>query len=132
MTSMNNEEARAREKKLVDMNLVRVVPGTPLRIVYFDVSKNVIGTPQVWLRLFNESGKTVRAYKILASLYDDFSRPACLGNRSQQILTSQEENIRPGSVREGGWTLYTCDTATRFAFTVTEVVFTDGSSWRGQ
>lgn len=125
------DRARLAEDGLIRSGVVFPVSNAPLlRIVAFWTTENAIGIPEINLRVYNSSSAAIRAYRITARLKDDFGGGACTGGKSEQTLEAQAENLQPGQVSAGRWTLNLCSRATRFEVSIAEVVMIDGSIWR--
>jgi LysM repeat protein len=103
----------------------------PLRFVSARVSFNVIGNPEAWLAVRNQSVKTVDAYEVSIYCYNRFSEPvrhyAYGSNRFKGI---SQGVLMPGEGSEDCWTLYGHENTTSFKAVVDRIHMTDGTVWR--
>lgn len=78
------------------------------------IEENSIGTPEVILELVNTSGRTIDAFKVGFSLYNNYDEPVRrYGVGTNQFSGISQDDFEPGKCEEMTWTLYGHDTATK-------------------
>ncbi|QHT62535.1 copper amine oxidase N-terminal domain-containing protein [Paenibacillus lycopersici] len=105
----------------------------PLKVTDASISYNSIGIPEANITVKNLTEKTVIAYEISFSCYDDFERPVnvWLGSSNRVDGIAQDISISSGGEYGASWTLnlYTLTTHLKNV-RITAVRFSDGTTWK--
>lgn len=124
----NKDESNANLKKELQAN-----KNKPLKVTSAEITYNSIDVPEVNLTIKNLTTKTIVAYQMKVSCYDDFDRPVNRYLSSSNLFKgiSQGNSLTPGESQTDTWTLNLYDLATKVKnVTITAVKFSDGTSWK--
>ncbi|WP_419875245.1 copper amine oxidase N-terminal domain-containing protein [Candidatus Pristimantibacillus sp. PTI5] len=105
----------------------------PLKVTGVEITYNSIDVPEVNLTIKNLTTKTIVAYEMKVSCYDDFDRPVYRYFSSSNLFLgiSQGNSLASGESQTDTWTLNLYDLATQVKnVTITAVKFSDGTSWK--
>ncbi|BBI33339.1 stalk domain-containing protein [Cohnella abietis] len=105
----------------------------PLKVNDVSITYNSISVPEVNLEIKNLTTKTIVAYEMRVSCYDDFDRPVkrFLSSSNLYLGISQNNKIASGEYQTDTWTLNLYDLTTKVKnVTITAVKFSDGTSWK--
>ncbi|QJD87282.1 copper amine oxidase N-terminal domain-containing protein [Cohnella herbarum] len=105
----------------------------PIKLISTEVTYNLIDIPEVNLTIKNLTTKTIVAYEMRVSCYDDFDRPVNRFLSSSNLFKgiSQGNNLTSGQSQTDTWTLNLYDLATKVKnIKITAVKFSDGTSWK--
>ena len=105
----------------------------PLKVTDVEITYNSIDVPEVNLTIKNLTTKTIVAYEMKVSCYDDFDRPVYRYFSSSNLFLgiSQGNSLASGESQTDTWTLNLYDLATQVKnVTITAVKFSDGTSWK--
>jgi hypothetical protein len=103
----------------------------PLEFTDFKLKANIIGTPEIYVRIKNNSDMTIDAFDFYVMCYDAY------GELVQQYgiydmvgCTYQEGDIKPGEKTPSGaaWTLYGQDTAKTIKLAFVKYHYKDGET----
>ncbi len=126
---VKQDQEQAVQKKKQQENIA----ACPLKVIKAYVQPDSINTPEAYVIVENVSHKTIDAYKVAISCYDAFGSPVNDIVSGNNIFNGIEQNIslQPGETTgyDYSWMLATQDTTTNINVAITEVHFTDGSTW---
>lgn len=126
------DEQKKAEAKKAEEEQKRKEESAPLKVVEAYVQKNSIGTPEAYVIVRNTSNKTIDAYKVSILCYNSFGEPVSDFSGSNEYRgIAQDVYISPGETFGYNyyWLLAVQDTTTKITATITEVHFTDGTTW---
>lgn len=121
------EEKAAAEKKAHEEAIK-----PPVTLDKVIVKSNVIGEPLVSLIMTNHSGKTIDAYKVRISVYNNYGEQLKefgvgsdhFGGISQDALADGQSSSSSRS-----WTLHGFDTGRKFVVRLMSIHYSDGTEW---
>lgn len=121
-TAQSEEQRKAHEEAIkppVTLNKVTVRP-------------NVIGEPQLSLSLINNSNKSIDAFKIRVSAYDNYgTKLKEFGYGDDYYAGISQDTIPPGgaSSSDKSWTLHGFESGRKFVVRLISLHFSDGTEW---
>lgn len=122
------EQAEAAERERAHQEAIK----PPVTLDKVVVTPNVIGEPQVSLVMTNHSGKTIDAYKVRISVYNNYGEQLKefgvgndhFGGISQDALADGQSSSSSRS-----WTLHGFDTGRKFVVRLMSIHYSDGTEW---
>ncbi|MFD0589682.1 hypothetical protein ACFQZE_16955 [Paenibacillus sp. GCM10027627] len=103
----------------------------PIKVTGVTIDHNSIGIPQPHISFKNLTNKTVDALEIRISCYDTFGREVTFPGQGNVFLGIAQDIIIPsGAENIFVWTLNLFENTTKVDVKVTNVHFTDGTSWK--
>lgn len=121
-TAQSEEQRKAHEEAIkppITLNKVTVRP-------------NVIGEPQLSLSLTNNSSKSIDAFKIRVSAYDNYgTKLKEFGYGDDYYAGISQDTIPPGSTSSSdkSWTLHGFESGRKFVVRLISLHFSDGTEW---
>ena len=122
------EQAEAAEKERAHQEAIKP-PVTLDRVI---VKPNVIGEPLVSLVMTNHSGKTIDAYKIQISVYNNYGellKEFGVGNDHFNGISQDALGDGQSSSSSRSWTLHGFDTGRKFIVRLMSIHYSDGTEW---
>lgn len=112
-------------------NELKANNNVPVKVTGTVIGYNLIGIPEPEITFKNLSGKTIDAIEIEIRCYDTFGRAVTFPGYSNLFRgIAQEVMIPSGTEDTFVWTLNLFDNTTKVNVTVTNVHYTDGTSWK--
>ncbi|MFF2889662.1 hypothetical protein [Paenibacillus sp. NPDC057967] len=112
-------------------NELKVNNNVPLKVTGTTIGYNLIGIPEPEITFKNLSDKTIDALEIEIRCYDTFGRAVTFPGYSNLFRgIAQEVMIPSGTEDTFVWTLNLFDNTTKVNVTVTNVHYTDGTTWK--
>lgn len=122
------EQAEAAEKERAHQEAIKP-PVTLDRVI---VKPNVIGEPLVSLVMTNHSGKTIDAYKVQISVYNNYGeqlKEFGVGNDHFNGISQDALGDGQSSSSSRSWTLHGFDTGRKFIVRLMSIHYSDGTEW---
>lgn len=122
------EQAEAAEKERAHQEAIKP-PVTLDRVI---VKPNVIGEPLVSLVMTNHSGKTIDAYKVQISVYNNYGeqlKEFGVGNDHFNGISQDALGDGQSSSSSRSWTLHGFDTGRKFVVRLMSIHYSDGTEW---
>ena len=122
------EQAEAAEKERAHQEAIKP-PVTLDRVI---VKPNVIGEPLVSLVMTNHSGKTIDAYKVRISVYNNYGeqlKEFGVGNDHFNGISQDALGDGQSSSSSRSWTLHGFDTGRKFVVRLMSIHYSDGTEW---
>lgn len=122
------EQVEAAEKERAHQEAIKP-PVTLDRVV---VKPNVIGEPLVSLVMTNHSGKTIDAYKVQISVYNNYGeqlKEFGVGNDHFNGISQDALGDGQSSSSSRSWTLHGFDTGRKFVVRLMSIHYSDGTEW---
>ena len=102
----------------------------PLHILERSMYEDDYGTKKASMKVYNAWGKTADAFSVQIRCFNNFGRPVYGYGYRQVFKGICQSELVFDELGTFSWTMWGYDTATKFSATITEVHFTDGSTWR--
>ena len=121
------EEKAAAEKKAHEEAIK-----PPVTLDKVVVTPNIIGEPQVSLVMTNHSGKTIDAYKVRISVYNNYGEQLKeFGVGNDHFNGISQDALGDGQSSSSGryWTLHGFDTGRKFVVRLMSIHYSDGTEW---
>jgi hypothetical protein len=122
-------ELREQEQRKADVARRQGNTDSPLKILGAMIAFNSIGTPEVMIRVTNDSAKTIEAFKVDAELFNKFDEPVTFAGSDKAFRGIDQETLEVGKTRTCTWNLALRDTAARATLWVSRIKFSDGTEW---
>lgn len=122
------EQAEAAERERAHQEAIK----PPVTLDKVVVTPNVIGEPQVSLVMTNHSGKTIDAYKVRISVYNNYGEQLKeFGVGNDHFNGISQDALGDGQSSSGGryWTLHGFDTGRKFVVRLMSIHYSDGTEW---
>jgi len=125
------EQLAAKAKQDEEDKKQHLAASCPLSIEGLPFDRDVIGTPQIKLRVRNRESQSIEAFKVVVACYNKFGDPINrgFGGNEKTLIYQQKIDARELIVTNGSWAFYGYDAATRFKVTVVQVKMGDGTEW---
>lgn len=130
--AQNDEEKNKAQKRAAEVLYTYNKVKPPVEIIQGIGSMNIIHNPEVALVFKNNSSKTIDAYKVRITGQDSFGHEIKrYGTDPYFNGIGQEQLIGPGEQTSSSykWSLYGMENARKGTIQVTEVHFTDNTTW---
>jgi len=105
----------------------------PLEITASYIRRNSIGTPELSVSCKNNSDKTIDAFTVSFYCYDNFNNPVNkYGYGGNALPAIAQVKISSGGTHDGNyywWTAYGYENTTKYKAYITEIHFTDNTTW---
>lgn len=126
------QKKAAEEKAAADKKAHEEAIKPPVTLDKVIVKSNAIGEPLVSLVMTNHSGKTIDAYKVRISVYNNYGEQLKefgvgndhFGGISQDALADGQSSSSSRS-----WTLHGFDTGRKFVVRLMSIHYSDGTEW---
>lgn len=126
------QKKAAEEKTAADKKAHEEAIKPPVTLDKVIVKSNAIGEPLVSLVMTNHSGKTIDAYKVRISVYNNYGEQLKefgvgndhFGGISQDALADGQSSSSSRS-----WTLHGFDTGRKFVVRLMSIHYSDGTEW---
>ncbi|WP_288763740.1 zinc-ribbon domain-containing protein [uncultured Mitsuokella sp.] len=126
------QKKAAEEKAAADKKAHEEAIKPPVTLDKVIVKSNAIGEPLVSLVMTNHSGKTIDAYKVRISVYNNYGEQLKefgvgndhFGGISQDALADGQSSSSSRS-----WTLHGFDTGRKFIVRLMSIHYSDGTEW---
>lgn len=122
------EQAEAAEKERAHQEAIK----PPVTLDKVIVKPNVIGEPLVSLVMTNHSGKTIDAYKVRISVYNNYGeqlKEFGVGNDHFNGISQDALGDGQSSSSSRSWTLHGFDTGRKFVVRLMSIHYSDGTEW---
>lgn len=122
------EQAEAAEKERAHQEAIK----PPVTLDKVVVKPNVIGEPLVSLVMTNHSGKTIDAYKVQISVYNNYGeqlKEFGVGNDHFNGISQDALGDGQSSSSSRSWTLHGFDTGRKFVVRLMSIHYSDGTEW---
>lgn len=122
------EQAEAAEKERAHQEAIK----PPVTLDKVIVKPNVIGEPLVSLVMTNHSGKTIDAYKVHISVYNNYGeqlKEFGVGNDHFNGISQDALADGQSSSSSRSWTLHGFDTGRKFVVRLMSIHYSDGTEW---
>lgn len=122
------EQAEAAEKERAHQEAIK----PPVTLDKVIVKPNVIGEPLVSLVMTNRSGKTIDAYKVQISVYNNYGeqlKEFGVGNDHFNGISQDALGDGQSSSSNRSWTLHGFDTGRKFVVRLMSIHYSDGTEW---
>lgn len=122
------EQAEAAEKERAHQEAIK----PPVTLDKVIVKPNVIGEPLVSLVMTNHSGKTIDAYKVQISVYNNYGeqlKEFGVGNDHFNGISQDALGDGQSSSSSRSWTLHGFDTGRKFVVRLMSIHYSDGTEW---
>lgn len=122
------EQAEAAERERAHQEAIK----PPVTLDKVVVTPNVIGEPQVSLVMTNHSGKTIDAYKVQISVYNNYGeqlKEFGVGNDHFNGISQDALGDGQSSSSSRSWTLHGFDTGRKFIVRLMSIHYSDGTEW---
>lgn len=122
------EQAEAAEKERAHQEAIK----PPVTLDKVIVKPNVIGEPLVSLVMTNHSGKTIDAYKVQISVYNNYGeqlKEFGVGNDHFSGISQDALGDGQSSSSSRSWTLHGFDTGRKFVVRLMSIHYSDGTEW---
>lgn len=122
------EQAEAAEKERAHQEAIK----PPVTLDKVIVKPNVIGEPLVSLVMTNHSGKTIDAYKVQISVYNNYGeqlKEFGVGNDHFNGISQDALGDGQSSSSSRSWTLHGFDTGRKFIVRLMSIHYSDGTEW---
>lgn len=122
------EQAEAAEKERAHQEAIK----PPVTLDKVIVKPNVIGEPLVSLVMTNRSGKTIDAYKVQISVYNNYGeqlKEFGVGNDHFNGISQDALGDGQSSSSSRSWTLHGFDTGRKFVVRLMSIHYSDGTEW---
>lgn len=121
-------QAEAAEKERAHQEAIK----PPVTLDKVIVKPNVIGEPLVSLVMTNHSGKTIDAYKVQISVYNNYGeqlKEFGVGNDHFNGISQDALGDGQSSSSSRSWTLHGFDTGRKFVVRLMSIHYSDGTEW---
>lgn len=122
------EQAEAAERERAHQEAIK----PPVTLDKVIVKPNVIGEPLVSLVMTNHSGKTIDAYKVRISVYNNYGeqlKEFGVGNDHFNGISQDALGDGQSSSSSRSWTLHGFDTGRKFVVRLMSIHYSDGTEW---
>lgn len=122
------EQAEAAERERAHQEAIK----PPVTLDKVVVKPNVIGEPLVSLVMTNHSGKTIDAYKVRISVYNNYGeqlKEFGVGNDHFNGISQDALGDGQSSSSSRSWTLHGFDTGRKFVVRLMSIHYSDGTEW---
>lgn len=122
------EQAEAAERERAHQEAIK----PPVTLDKVIVKPNVIGEPLVSLVMTNRSGKTIDAYKVQISVYNNYGeqlKEFGVGNDHFNGISQDALGDGQSSSSSRSWTLHGFDTGRKFIVRLMSIHYSDGTEW---
>lgn len=122
------EQAEAAERERAHQEAIK----PPVTLDKVIVKPNVIGEPLVSLVMTNHSGKTIDAYKVQISVYNNYGeqlKEFGVGNDHFNGISQDALGDGQSSSSSRSWTLHGFDTGRKFVVRLMSIHYSDGTEW---
>lgn len=126
------QKKAAEEKAAADKKAHEEAIKPPVTLDKVSVSPNPIGEPQVSLVMTNHSGKTIDAYKVRISVYNNYGeqlKEFGVGNDHFNGISQDALGDGQSSSDSRSWTLHGFDTGRKFIVRLMSIHYSDGTEW---
>lgn len=126
------ETAEKEAKQVRDAKMAKLAEKqSPLEITHGGLGKNVIGTPEINVRLKNNRKSDAVAYEIEAQCFNNFGEKVGQFGRGSNVFGGiGQTTIKAGEDQVCTWSLTLRDTTTKVIVKVTRVKLKDGTEWK--
>lgn len=122
------EQAEAAERERAHQEAIK----PPVTLDKVIVRSNAIGEPLVSLVMTNHSGKTIDAYKVRISVYNNYGeqlKEFGVGNDHFNGISQDALGDGQSSSSSRSWTLHGFDTGRKFVVRLMSIHYSDGTEW---
>lgn len=126
------QKKAAEEKAAADKKAHEEAIKPPVTLDKVIVKPNVIGEPLVSLVMTNHSGKTIDAYKVRISVYNNYGeqlKEFGVGNDHFNGISQDALGDGQSSSSSRSWTLHGFDTGRKFVVRLMSIHYSDGTEW---
>lgn len=126
------QKKAAEEKAAADKKAHEEAIKPPVTLDKVVVKPNVIGEPLVSLVMTNHSGKTIDAYKVQISVYNNYGeqlKEFGVGNDHFNGISQDALGDGQSSSSSRSWTLHGFDTGRKFIVRLMSIHYSDGTEW---
>ena len=126
------QKKAADEKAAADKKAHEEAIKPPVTLDKVIVKPNVIGEPLVSLVMTNHSGKTIDAYKVQISVYNNYGeqlKEFGVGNDHFNGISQDALGDGQSSSSSRSWTLHGFDTGRKFVVRLMSIHYSDGTEW---
>lgn len=126
------QKKAAEEKAAADKKAHEEAIKPPVTLDKVIVKPNVIGEPLVSLVMTNHSGKTIDAYKVQISVYNNYGeqlKEFGVGNDHFNGISQDALGDGQSSSSSRSWTLHGFDTGRKFVVRLMSIHYSDGTEW---
>lgn len=126
------QKKAAEEKAAADKKAHEEAIKPPVTLDKVIVKPNVIGEPLVGLVMTNHSGKTIDAYKVQISVYNNYGeqlKEFGVGNDHFNGISQDALGDGQSSSSSRSWTLHGFDTGRKFVVRLMSIHYSDGTEW---
>lgn len=126
------QKKAAEEKAAADKKAHEEAIKPPVTLDKVVVTPNVIGEPLVSLVMTNHSGKTIDAYKVQISVYNNYGeqlKEFGVGNDHFNGISQDALGDGQSSSSSRSWTLHGFDTGRKFIVRLMSIHYSDGTEW---
>ena len=126
------QKKAAEEKAAADKKAHEEAIKPPVTLDKVIVKSNAIGEPLVSLVMTNRSGKTIDAYKVQISVYNNYGeqlKEFGVGNDHFNGISQDALGDGQSSSSSRSWTLHGFDTGRKFVVRLMSIHYSDGTEW---
>lgn len=126
------QKKAAEEKAAADKKAHEEAIKPPVTLDKVIVRSNAIGEPLVSLVMTNHSGKTIDAYKVQISVYNNYDeqlKEFGVGNDHFNGISQDALGDGQSSSSSRSWTLHGFDTGRKFVVRLMSIHYSDGTEW---
>ena len=126
------QKKAAEEKATAEKKAHEEAIKPPVTLDKVVVTPNVIGEPLVSLVMTNHSGKTIDAYKVQISVYNNYGeqlKEFGVGNDHFSGISQDALGDGQSSSSSRSWTLHGFDTGRKFVVRLMSIHYSDGTEW---
>lgn len=126
------QKKAAEEKAAAEKKAHEEVIKPPVTLDKVIVKSNAIGEPLVSLIMTNHSGKTIDAYKVRISVYNNYGEQLKeFGVGTDHFGGISQDALADGQSSSSGryWTLHGFDTGRKFVVRLMSIHYSDGTEW---